>query len=243
MKPSSHIKKIVSWLRMKIKEASAKGIVVGVSGGIDSAVVAALCRMALGSSRVLCLILPCLTLDEEIKDAKSICKKLKLKYKIVNLTPVYKNMLKILPAADKIARGNLKPRMRMLTLYYFSNKHNYLVAGTGNKSELMLGYFTKYGDGGVDILPIGGLVKGEVLAVAREIGISEKIINKKPTAGLWPGQTDEEEMGLTYEYIDTELKRAVSGKDIRNKRMKELMKKARHKLAMPEIFKGSRVKG
>ncbi|MFN3966799.1 MAG: NAD(+) synthase, partial [Endomicrobiia bacterium] len=132
----------------------------------------------------------------------------------------------------KIARGNLKPRLRMLVLYYFANKLNYLVAGTGNKSEIMMGYFTKYGDGGVDILPIGDLLKKDVIQLARKLEIPERIINKKPSAGLWPGQTDEEEMGITYKKLDKILESKS-----KNSKIENIIKKTEHKRKPPEICK------
>lgn len=199
--------KITSWLKAQIKGAKAKGIVLGLSGGIDSAVVAALAQRAVGNNNVLVLFMPCNSNPIDLKDAKLVAKKLKLKAKLVDLSSVYNNFLKILPDAPALAQNNLKPRLRMATLYYFANKLNYLVCGTGNKSELMVGYFTKYGDGGVDILPIASLLKREVRALAKELNIPEAIITKPPTAGLWQGQTDEGEMGITYNDLDDILDR------------------------------------
>jgi len=186
---------------------------------------------------LLCLILPCETPQTEINDARFVCQSLGLSSKEIDLTPYYRQMLKILPKAGKKTLANLKPRLRMIILYYFANRNNYIVAGTGNISELSLGYFTKYGDGGVDILPIGGFVKGEVRELARELGIPSKIIDKKPTAGLWPGQTDEGEMGLSYDYIDSVIKRSKGGLIRGNKKIKGMAKNALHKLSTPEIFK------
>lgn len=199
--------KIASWIKGQVKDAKAKGIVLGLSGGIDSAVVAALSQRAVGKNNVLALFMPCNSHANDLKDAKLIAKKLKLKTELVDLSGVYNNLLKILPGAPGLAKSNLKPRLRMATLYYFANKLNYLVCGTGNKSELMVGYFTKYGDGGVDILPIGSLLKRQVRALAKELNIPESIITKPPTAGLWQGQTDEGEMGITYNDLDDILDR------------------------------------
>ena len=204
--------KIVSWIRGQVKSAKAKGIVLGLSGGIDSAVVAALSKEAVGREKVLAVFLPCNSNPQDLKDAKLIAQKLKLKSKLVNLSGVYNVFLRALPDADSLARGNLKPRLRMAALYYFANKLNYLVCGTGNKSELMAGYFTKYGDGGVDILPIGDLLKRQVRVLARELKIHESVIDKAPSAGLWPGQTDEGEMGLAYDDLDEILHRMATGR-------------------------------
>jgi NAD+ synthase len=120
----------------------------------------------------------------------------------VDLGPVFDRLMASLPRGSDMAVANLKPRLRMATLYYFANSRNYLVAGTGNKSELTAGYFTKYGDGGADLLPLGDLLKSQVRELARELGVPEVIITKPPSAGLWAGQTDEEEMGITYDELD-----------------------------------------
>jgi len=204
--------KIISWIKRKVKESNSKGIVLGLSGGIDSAVAAALCSRALGREKVLALFMPCKSNPEDIRDAKLVARQLKVRTRLIDLTGPYESFLKVLPRAKKLAKNNLKPRLRMAALYYFANKLNYLVCGTGNKSELMAGYFTKYGDGGVDILPIGDLLKRQVRQLARELGLPGKIIAKPPTAGLWKGQTDEGEMGITYDVLDEILSGILSGK-------------------------------
>ncbi|MBU1782050.1 NAD(+) synthase, partial [bacterium] len=158
---------------------------------------------------------------------------------LANLKP---KLLETLPFGNKLALANLKPRLRMLILYYFANSLNYLVAGTGNKSEIMAGYFTKYGDGGVDILPIGGLLKTEVRALAKEFNLPKKVLEKAPTAGLWPEQTDEDELGLTYHDLDEILKRLESN-EITNLpqklviKVKKLVEISQHKRMLPLVFK------
>ncbi|MDP2831461.1 MAG: NAD+ synthase [Candidatus Omnitrophota bacterium] len=204
--------KVISWIKQKVKDSGAKGIVLGLSGGIDSAVVAALAKAAVGKNNLLVLFMPCNSNPQDLKDAKLVARKLGLKSKLVDLSAVYNNFLKVLPGAISLARGNLKPRLRMSTLYYFANKLNYLVCGTGNKSELLVGYFTKYGDGGVDILPIADLFKRQVRQLARELKMPQAIITKAPTAGLWHGQTDEGEMGITYDELDDILDRFCNHK-------------------------------
>lgn len=230
-----HMKsKIVSWIKKQIKDAKAKGVVLGLSGGIDSAVVAVLSKEAVGRNNVLVLFMPCNSNPQDLKDARLIAKKLNLKAKLVDLSGVYNNFLKILPESSSLAKSNLKPRLRMAALYYFANKLNYLVCGTGNRSELMVGYFTKYGDGGVDILPIGSLLKRQVRVLARELKIPEPVITKPPTAGLWQGQTDEGEMGITYNELDDILDRVsrktkqVVSCDKVNK-VKRMLKNSEHK--------------
>lgn len=205
-------KKIIFWMRKQLKNSGAKGIVLGLSGGVDSAVVAALAKEALGKGRVLALILPCHSQVQDIKDARLVAKQLDIKTKTVDLSDIYDNLIKILPKAGSIAQANLKPRLRMLVLYYFANKLNYLVCGTGNKSEIIIGYFTKHGDGATDILPIGDLLKRDVRKLAKQLSIPARIITKPPTAGLWPGQTDEGEMGITYSELDEILERLENKK-------------------------------
>jgi len=201
--------KIITWIRKQIKKTKAEGVVFGLSGGLDSAVTAALCCQALDKRRVLGLILPCKSQKQDLIDAHLIAKRLKIKVKSIDLTPVYKICLKILPKASRITCGNLKARLRMLFLYYLANKLKFLVCGTSNKSELMTGYFTKFGDGAADILPLGDLLKSQVKELAKTLNIPEKIINKTPTAGLWPGQTDEGELGISYLELDDILLRLL----------------------------------
>jgi NAD+ synthase len=226
--------KIVSWIKGQVKHSGAKGIVLGLSGGIDSAVVAALCKEAVGKNKLLVLFMPCNSDPRDLRDAKLVAVKLGLKSKLVDLSSVYNNFLKALPSAVGLARGNLKPRLRMSTLYYFANKLNYLVCGTGNKSELLVGYFTKYGDGGVDILPIADLFKRQVCNLAQELKIPQSIITKPPTAGLWQGQTDEGEMGITYNELDDILDKFCNNKkqvasSIKVNKVKKMHNNSEHK--------------
>lgn len=196
--------RISDWIKEKVNEAGAKGVVVGLSGGVDSAVVVVLCKEALGDN-VLGIVMPCYSNPEDGRDVNLLFTKFGIKTEKVVLDSIYDGLLKILPTGNKIVQSNLKPRLRMLILYYFANKLNYLVVGTGNKSELMVGYFTKYGDGAVDLLPLGGLLKSQVIELAKELGIPSKIIDKIPSAGLWDGQTDEGELGISYAELDNAL--------------------------------------
>ena len=205
-------KKIINWIKKQIKQSKTKGVVIGISGGIDSALTAALCCRALGQKRVLGLILPCLSQKQDIEDAYLVAKKLKLKVRYIDLSTFYRKYLKILPKANSVARANVKARLRMLTLYYFANAYNYLVCGTSNKSETLAGYFTKHGDGAADILPIGNLFKSKVRQLAEKLEIPERILTKAPTAGLWPNQTDESEMGITYAQLDEVLVNIEKGR-------------------------------
>lgn len=231
-------KKAIIWLKTKLKSAKKSGIVVGLSGGVDSAVVSVLCQKAVGTKNILCLIIPCQSQKTDITDAKKVAKKFSLNIKTIDLTKIYENLIGILPAANKLTQANLKPRLRMLTLYYFANKLNYIVAGTGNKSELSIGYFTKYGDGGVDILPLGDLYKSEVRMLAKYLKVPEEIITKPPTAGLWTGQTDEDEIGMTYDELEYRLKNKKPAENKRQtQKLKNLTAAVKHKLSLPEIFK------
>jgi len=233
---------ITRWIKKQIQEAKAEGIVLGLSGGVDSAVVAALAKEAIGKNRLLALILPIHSQIQELNDARLVAKTLDIKTKAVDLSKVYDNLVKIFPRAGSLAYANIKPRLRMLVLYYFANRLNYLVCGTGNKSELMLGYFTKHGDGATDLLPIGGLFKKQVRRLAQELGIPQRIISKPPTAGLWPGQTDEGEMGISYPELDDVLERIEKKKRQilpQNKvnKVEEMIQRSQHKRQGPKIYK------
>jgi NAD+ synthase len=209
---------IVQWLRDRAQDAGAHGFVVGLSGGIDSAVVARLCQMAT-PNRVLGVMLPCYSNVQDESDARLLAKTFGIPTTTVDLSPVFDALtgelhgaLKGLPQSvhvtdikQQMPEANIKPRLRMTSLYFIANSLNYLVAGTGNRCELSIGYFTKYGDGGSDVLPIGNLLKSEVREMARQLGVPAPIIDKAPSAGLWIGQTDEAEMGFTYEMLEQYL--------------------------------------
>lgn len=228
-----HSEKIAGWIKKEVTLAEKKGIVFGLSGGIDSAVVGALCKLALGD-KVLGLILPCKSSPADAKDAREVAEKFGIKIKEAALCGIFGGFVKTFPQAGSLAKANLKPRLRMAMLYYFANSFDYLVAGTGNKSELTIGYFTKYGDGGVDILPLGNLLKGEVRELAVELGVPDEIIKKPPSAGLWEDQTDEGEIGMKYEELDKIIvaieeknTQGIDGKKLA--RVKGLIKASEHK--------------
>jgi len=234
-------KRISDWIREEVGKAGKKGIVVGLSGGIDSAVTAVLSKKALGEN-VIGLILPCGNHPQDEELALKVAKKFNLRVKKVELADVYKKFCEVCPGTVHIAKANLKPRLRMLTLYYFANAWDYLVAGTGNKSELMIGYFTKYGDGGCDILPLGGLLKTEVRGLARELEIPDEIIKRAPTAGLWDGQTDEGEIGMSYLDLDRclraiEIKKAGKVGQRVLAKTRSMIRDSRHKRNTIPVFK------
>ena len=196
--------KISKWIAQSVRDSGAKGAVVGLSGGIDSAVTVTLCKKALGTN-VLGVIIPCESDPHDQEDALLITTKLGIMTLTVRLDETYQALVPGLSDGTRMANANLKARLRMAILYFLANTLSYLVVGTGNKTELMVGYFTKHGDGGVDILPLGGLYKTQVWELARALNIPDKIINKTPTAGLWLGQSDEEELGISYAELDRTL--------------------------------------
>lgn len=231
---------ISNWIREQVGRAGVGGAVFGLSGGVDSAVVAALCKEATGED-TLGLIMPCHSLDEDIAHARLVADTFQVKTLTVDLSPVFDSLKAMLPEGNQLAYANLKPRLRMMTLYYFANLNHYLVVGAGNKSEISVGYFTKYGDGGVDILPLGDFLKSEVRDLARSLKAPRVIIDKPPSAGLWAGQTDESEMGVTYEEIDNYLKgleeKTTSDltSQVKNK-MNAMMMASEHKRAPIPIY-------
>jgi NAD+ synthase len=234
-----------------VRNSGKKGVVVGLSGGIDSTVVAKLSADALGKDKVLCVIMPIGDIDHKVaKEAVALARSLKLRHEVIDLSGPFGVMVDRLGCEkDKARKGNLKARLRMLTLYERAARDELLVLGTGNKSELLVGYFTKYGDGGSDFLPIGDLYKTQVRALAAHIGIPEKVIKKVPTAGLWKGQTDEGQLGMLYEDLDRVLfgiehkmsDEAIAegtGKPVPEvARIRALVKRNRHKRALPRIPK------
>jgi len=195
--------KIVEFIRAQVKGAGLNKAVIGLSGGLDSSAVAYLAKEALGAENVYGIILPSKTTNkEDIKDAKGVIETLGINLVEIDITPMVDSLLASLKDTDKIRKGNIMARARMIALYDQAAKYKALVLGTSNKTELLLGYFTKYGDGGVDIEPLGDLYKTQVRQLAKDLGIPDRIIKKVPTAGLWPGQTDEGELGFTYEEVD-----------------------------------------
>ena len=239
---------IASWLRDRAASAGSRGFVFGLSGGIDSAVVARLCQMAT-PQRVVGVMLPCYSHPQDEEDARLVASTFSFPVVRVELGPTFdaltdslQHAIKGLPThvdsvdiKQQLPEANIKPRLRMASLYFIANSLNYLVAGTGNRSELTLGYFTKYGDGGVDVLPIGGLFKSEVRALARDLGVPKRVITKPPTAGLWVGQTDEAEMGFTYEMLEAYLTGSGKVPKAVADRIEQLKRTSDHKRALPPI--------
>ena len=216
MKVEEKVEQIVQWLREKVKEAGVEGLVVGLSGGLDSAVVAHLIERAC-PDQALAVIMPIQSNPHDLEDAKKVVETSQIRHLTIDLTDshhqMFQEIVKTVKAHEtwddqqtRIADANLRARLRMSTLYTIATNYRYLVVGTDNAAEWYTGYFTKYGDGGVDLQPIIDLTKKEVFEMAAYLQVPESIINKKPSADLWVGQTDEEELGVSYESIDLYLK-------------------------------------
>jgi len=237
---------IADWIAERLAGAGATGFVVGLSGGVDSATTAALAARAVGPDQVLAALLPCHSSPIDAHLARRIAGAFEIPTVTVNLDDAFDEMMKKLPPTDhRLAAANVKPRMRMIVLYYLAQVNNYLVLGSGNRTELMVGYFTKYGDGGADLLPLGDLYKTEVWDLARAIGVPREIVDRAPSAGLWPGQTDEEELGITYETLDCILTAIAAGdtEDIPSptlEQVERMIARSAHKRAMPPIFQRPR---
>jgi NAD+ synthase len=240
-------------MRQELASAGARGFVVGLSGGIDSAVVGRLAQLA-SPERAVAAILPCHSDPEDERHAASVAAHFAMATVRIDLSEVYDSAItaaqpaiQTLAATVRAARptdpadarrplANVKPRLRMTTLYFLANSLDYLVAGTGNRSELAIGYFTKHGDGGADLLPIGGLLKSEVRALARELDVPTAIIERTPSAGLWLGQTDEEEMGFTYSDLERYLEEGPQGvSPALAMKIERLIRSSEHKRALPPI--------
>lgn len=230
---------LVRWLRSEVESSDAGGLVFGLSGGVDSAVVAGLARRARPDDH-LALILPIDSEPRDLEDAGRVVEAFELTAERVDLSRVYRQFAAALgvepDSADDLPLppANLKARLRMAALYYHANDRGYLVAGTGNRSELTLGYFTKYGDGGSDLLPLGHLVKSEVREMAVHLGVPESIIEKPPSAGLWPGHTDEGELGFSYEQLEEYLLTGQADPGIEKKIVSRRRANA-HKLRTPRM--------
>ena len=231
--------KLALWIKEKTVAAGGKGVVLGMSGGLDSSVVAVLCHRAFPKN-VLGVVMPCHSDPEDKEHALAVASKFSIETEVVVLDPVFDTLLhalsgnKVETGANRLAEANLKARLRMLTLYYLANQLEYIVAGAGNRSELSVGYFTKYGDGGADILPLGNLVKSQVRELAGFLDIPQPIIDKPPSAGLWQGQTDEDELGISYEELDRYLVTSEASGGLRQK-IESMIAASAHKRLPPPV--------
>ncbi|MFW6041189.1 MAG: NAD+ synthase [Thermoplasmatota archaeon] len=239
---------IHEFIRDKVDKTNSQGVVLGLSGGLDSATVLKLCIDSLGRDKVHCLIMPeKASPEEDMRDARWLAEEWGVNYDEIDIDKI----MRVFPAVKdkRLANANLKTRIRMCVEYYHANISDKLVIGTSNKSEILLGYTTKYGDSAVDFLPIGDLYKSEVKDLAARIEVPSRFLDKIPRAGLWEGQTDEDEIGYTYKVIDKILEgfeknrsledisknNGVSLKAVRD--IKRMVLKSAHKRKIPTICK------
>jgi NAD+ synthase len=219
------VDRLARWMRERLHAAGARGFVVGLSGGLDSAVVARLAQLA-APGGALGVLLPCHSDPQDERDAMLVARHFSLPIERIELSTAYDTLVAAVqpalgsikpaksaaesPESDdehraRLPLANIKPRLRMTALYFIANSLNYLVAGTGNGSEMAVGYFTKWGDGGVDLLPLGRLPKSQVRALAHELRVPADVVERPPSAGLWIGQSDEEDMGFAYADLERYL--------------------------------------
>lgn len=230
------VNELVSWLQEKVNNAKAEGLVFGLSGGIDSAVIAALAKKAFPNSS-LGIIMPCHSDPVDEEHGLLVADALGLKTEKVDLSNTFDLFLEStsIDSKNKLAVANVKPRLRMTTLYYYGQNNNYLVVGSSNKSEFTVGYFTKHGDSGVDLLPLVSFVKSEIRELGKYLGLPEIIITKAPSAGLWANQTDENEMGFSYEVLDHYIKTGEGPEEI-TKKIDRMYNTSQHKRQYPPIY-------
>ncbi|WP_053946968.1 NAD+ synthase [Halolamina sediminis] len=243
---------IVSFIRDTVDAAGAEGAVLGLSGGIDSTLTAYLAVEALGEDGLHGLTMPARVSDEELmSDAEAVAESLGIPYDVIEIEPIAETFDEAYPEGieDKTAAGNVRVRTRAVLNYYVANTENRVVLGTGNRSEAMTGYFTKYGDQAVDCNPIGDLYKQQVRQLAAHVGVPHELVMQTPTAEMWEGQTDEEEMGLNYDHLDAVLALHVDGPlstaatvryvdgvtEEHVQRVEELVEGSAHKRSMPPV--------
>lgn len=231
---------LVDWLRLQVSQAGKKGLVFGVSGGVDSAVVAVLAQKAF-PEECMALLMPCQSNLDDLLHGQLLVEQFNIPYRILELDNAYKllctqyeSYLKLEGDRGQLLRANIKPRLRMTTLCYSAQARDYLVAGTSNKSEWSVGYCTKYGDNAVDIQPLADFYKSEVYELARYLDIPEVIMDKPPSGGLWFGQTDEGEMGVTYNAIQQYFS-GQGGDPESISRIEKMVQVSEHKRHLPPV--------
>ena len=241
---------VTAFVQDTVERAGADGVVLGLSGGIDSTLVAYLAEEALGPDRVHGLILPSeANADENMSDAERVAEELGVRYDVIEIEGIARSVMEAMPGAsdDRTAAGNVRVRLRAVLNYFAANREDAVVLGTGNRSEGLTGYFTKYGDQAVDCNPIGNLYKQQVRQLAAHLGVPGDLVSKEPSAEMWAGQTDEAEMGLGYDALDAILALHVDGplstaatvrtldgvEEEHVGRVVELYERSKHKRRMP----------
>lgn len=242
MELKEYLKVIEKFVKEYLENTHQERYVLGLSGGVDSTLVAAICRNAVGKEKLTCIAMPIESHPDDLNDAKEVAKELDVELLVVDGTEIFhqavKEFEKLGIELDTATKANLKVRIRMVILYAYAQKHHGLVIGTDNADERYTGYFTKYGDGGVDVLPIVHLLKREVVEGCKIYGVNKRLAERTPSAGLFEGQTDEKEMGITYQDLDDFL----LGKEINEKskqRIEYLHRISEHKrveIPTPEAF-------
>ena len=242
-----YVGKIAGWINERLQSAGMKGVVLGMSGGIDCSVVACLCERAKVDIHL--VMMP---YGNDMVNSKSyahsmeLIEKFEFPYHIYDIKPAVDALsvteriagLEIKEANVNLSQANIRPRVRMTYLYQLAQMGNRFVAGTGNMAERTVGYFTKWGDGACDFNPLAMMTKQEVYTIARYLGVPDCIINKKPSAGLWEGQTDEDELGMTYAQIDAFILNGSSGDEAIDSQIEKRMFMSAHKFAAIPIFEG-----
>lgn len=225
---------LIDWIKKEVKKANANGVVVGISGGVDSALVGYLAKQAFLDSSLGVLMPINKERDFDLQDGLELVQKFNLDHKIIPLHDEYQSLLNKLNSQSNLVKGNIQSRLRMTTLYAIAQEYNYLVLGTDNKAEYYLGYFTKWGDGGCDLLPIVHLYKSEVFMYAKKIGVPNSILNKSPSAGFWKEQNDESELGFSYDDYEQYDKNILKNKQIIDKIKLQIYKTNHKRFAIPK---------
>jgi len=232
---------LIKFIADETGKAGFKKVVLGLSGGMDSAVIAFLAKEAIGKENVFGIIMPYQDSSrQDIKDANQIAKSSGINSRLISIEPMLESFIKVLPEMDHIRKGNVMARIRMIILYDQSKPLKALVLGTSNKTEMLLGYGTIYGDMACGLAPLGGLYKTQIRQLAKYLGLPERIISKPPSAGLWPGQTDEGELGLRYDEVDALLyymidRQYEDNQLIKNGFSPEMISKARDRIKSSEF--------
>ena len=245
-----HREHITAFIAETVDSAGANGAVLGLSGGIDSTLTAYLATDALGTDGLHGIVMPSeVNSEENMSDAERVANELGIEYDVIEIEPVVEAFLDAFPEGVdnesiesdplRTAVGNVRVRTRAVLNYFVANHENRVVLGTGNRSEALVGYYTKYGDGAVDCHPIGNLYKQQVRQLARHAGVPENLVTKTPTAGMWVGQTDEEEMGMSYDTLDGVLALHIDGPLSKAATARELEVEERHVEAVEDLYEQS----